>query len=182
MKFLVTVPLPTYARTEASSCLQFSGPGSDLSALLTGQETVDVWICDGDEATNDLVGRWLDHAPHVPKSMLVRDDAAIARLQDLLKGYGGGVAEAPRQTPEVSAKTWEESVLRDAEMLYARARSNADTQRVEANRLRVAACETTVVLVGAGIMNLMTALLVRNSRCSSLPLLPQLFTLGSPLF
>lgn len=175
MKFLVTIPLPTYSRASVSPCLQFSSPESDLSASLTGPEAVDVWICGGEEATRDRVDGWLNQALHVPKSMLVRDIAAIPRLKDLLKGHGGEVAEAPRPTPELSSKAWEESVLQDAEMLYARARANADAQKVQTNRPDIPARETTVVLVGAGIMNLMTARLVSDFRCPSPPFFPPRF-------
>ncbi|KAK4148576.1 FAD dependent oxidoreductase-domain-containing protein [Chaetomidium leptoderma] len=121
--------------------IHFSDASFDLSVPLTSPQTIDVWICNGEEVT----------ASHVPKSML-----------EYAKGRVFGMAAFPQMPAETSAKDWDESILRDAEMLYARARANAGTQRVDANATTNSqnARKTSVVLVGAGIMNLMAARLL----------------------
>ncbi|GAB0133347.1 hypothetical protein EsDP_00001759 [Epichloe bromicola] len=159
MKFLLTTQLSFFgAGTNQPTYIYFSDAESDLSIPLTSPETPDVWICHGQEVTGDLMDRWLSQACHVPKSMLVRDAASIPRLQDDAKGRVAQMAGFPKQTSHTSAKEWEESVLGDAEMLYARARANAGTQLVKVNRTETPAQK--VVLVGAGIMNLMAAQLL----------------------
>ncbi|GAP87847.1 putative FAD dependent oxidoreductase [Rosellinia necatrix] len=158
MKIFVTASLPSFhVRASQSTYFLFSDVHSDLLTPLTGPQAVDVWICNGEEVTGDLVERWVSQAPHVPKSMLVENAATIPRLQEYAKGRVAEVAGFPQRLPNVSAAEWEESVVRNAEMLYARARANAGTRRVSVNGTERHARETTVLLVGAGIMNLMTA-------------------------
>jgi hypothetical protein len=92
--------------------------------------------------------------------MLMQDAAIISRLQEYAKGRVAHMAGFPKQTPNTSTKEWEESILQDAEMLYARAHANAASKRVNANKMEKDAQKTTVLLVGAGIMNLMAAQLL----------------------
>jgi hypothetical protein len=71
-----------------------------------------------------------------------------------------------KKLPDMTAQEWEESVLRDAEVLYAQACSDASTRRIHISTVTKEARVTTVLLVGAGIMNLMTAhVLVANGYC-----------------
>jgi glycine/D-amino acid oxidase-like deaminating enzyme/folate-dependent phosphoribosylglycinamide formyltransferase PurN len=154
MKFLISTSFPSFrAMTNLSTCVHFCDPSSDLSAPLTSRETVDVWICNGEEVTNELMDRWLDQACHIPKSMLVGDTAIIPRLQEYANGRAVEIAGFPDQ--KYTTIQWEESILRDAEMLYARGRAHAGIQQLSV--MKEHDRKTTVLLVGAGIVNLMTA-------------------------
>ncbi|KAI2616099.1 nucleotide-binding domain-containing protein [Hypoxylon sp. NC1633] len=142
MKFLISTSFPSFhAVTNASTYVQFCDSGSDLSIPLTSPETVDVWICNGEEAHQ------------IPKSMLVEDASIIPRLQEYAKGRVVEIAGFPEE--ENATIQWEELILRDAEMLYSRARANTGVQRFDVTKDHDR--KTTVLLVGAGIMNLMTA-------------------------
>ncbi|KAL1796123.1 hypothetical protein ACET3X_006347 [Alternaria dauci] len=161
MKFLLTVRLRSlFSGKDQLSYAVFKDASSDLSIPLTSRETVDVWICNGDEVTSDLMDSWLAQACHIPKSMLVRDATSIPRLQEYANGRVAQIAKFSEQDPNASTKEWEISVLRDAEMLYARARANTGDLRANINRTNFHAKKNTVLLVGAGIMNLMTAQLL----------------------
>ena len=89
--------------------------------------------------------------------MLVQDETAISRLQEYAKGQVAEIAVFPKWAPGISKREWEELLLREAEMLYAKARSYAETQRLGTDTLQMHTSKSTVLLVGAGIMNLMTA-------------------------
>lgn len=164
MKFLVTVRLPFYGNgKKQSTYLLFRDAETDLSIPLNGPETIDVWICDGHEVTGDLMTQWLNQNSHAPKSMLVRDATAIPTLQSYVKGQAVQMEELPKQLPNQTTEEWQDSVLRRAELLYARAHANASTHRVNINRMKKHTRDTAVLLVGAGIMNLMTARLLAAS-------------------
>lgn len=164
MKFLVTAKLPFCEDgKKQSTYIIFSDAEADLSIPLTGPETVDVWICDGQEVTGDLMDQWLGQASYGPKSMLVQDATAIPILQSYAKGRVAQMEELPKQQPSQTIEDWKDSVLRAAEFLYARARANAGTHRVNINRAKKHVRDTSVLLVGAGIVNLMTARLLAAS-------------------
>jgi glycine/D-amino acid oxidase-like deaminating enzyme len=154
MKFLITASLPSFhAKTTPSPYIHFCDPSSDLAIPLTSPETVDVWICNGDEVTPDLLDSWLGRASHIPKSILVRDSALLPSLQEYSNGRVFEIA--PFLEQKDPATQWEESILRDAEMLYARSRAQAAIQPPKAPQAHDH--KPTVLLVGAGIVNLMTA-------------------------
>jgi glycine/D-amino acid oxidase-like deaminating enzyme len=154
MNFLITASFPSFSATaNLATHIRFCDASSDLSIPLTSPETVAVWICSGEEVTGELMDRWLGQACHIPKSMLVRDTAIIPRLQEYAKGRAVEMAGFPEQKHTTTG--WEESILRDAEILYARTRAHTGIQRL--NVLGDHDRKTTVLLVGAGIMNLMTA-------------------------
>lgn len=159
MKFLISTSFPSLrAMTTLSTYVHFCDPGSDLSIPLTSPETVDVWICNGEEVTSELMDQWLAEARHIPKSMLVGDTAIIPRLQEYAHGRVVEIAGFPEQNH--TTMQWEELILRDAEMFYARARAHAGIQRL--NVMKDHDSKTSVLLVGAGIMNLMTAELLTS--------------------
>lgn len=158
MRFFVTTTLPSLSSgTKPPSYIYLSNASVDVSLPLAGPQGLDVWICDGDEVTGDLIDQWLDQAPGTPKSMLVRDVNAIPRLQGYSKGRVAKISAFPEEQSGASTRERDESVLREAEMLYAQARANAGNRRANVDRLEAKGSKTTVVLVGAGIMNLMTA-------------------------
>ncbi|OTB04990.1 hypothetical protein M426DRAFT_11079 [Hypoxylon sp. CI-4A] len=154
MRFLITTDLPSFkAEADLSTYLHFADPSSDkLSIPLTSSQTVDVWICAGDEVTGELIDQWVGRASHIPKSILVKDGASIPRLQEYAKGRLVEIAEFPESKHK--GKSWEVSILREAELLYARARAQNGIQQ---NIIKNHDGKTTVLLVGAGIVNLITA-------------------------
>ncbi|KAJ9379541.1 hypothetical protein DTO063F5_7133 [Paecilomyces variotii] len=155
MKFLVSTRSSSFrAVANSSTFIHFCDPSSDdLSIPLTGPETVDVWICNGQEVTIELMNRWLGQASHIPKSILVEDPTAISRLQEYAEGRVVQISGFPQH--KTATIQWEESILQDAEMLYARARANTRVQ--QQNTMKDKDGKETVLLVGAGIMNLITA-------------------------
>lgn len=88
-----------------------------------------------------------------PKSILIRDATSIARLRELANSRGVHIETFPKQ--QYPTHLWEEAILRSAEMLYARSRAYTSMR----SHLMSSGLgrDMTVVLVGAGIMNLMTA-------------------------
>ncbi|KAK2592819.1 hypothetical protein QQS21_009487 [Conoideocrella luteorostrata] len=173
MKFLISVDLPCFRIvTNLSTHAHFCNPKSDLSAPLTDPDTtVDVWICNGEEVTQDLMNQWLDQGrPYYPKSMLIQDAAAIPRLQAYADGRVAQIDAFSQQKPGGLPEA--EVILRQAEMLYAigRAGSQAQAQaqagQAIASRPRHEPKQTAdVLLVGAGIINLMTAELLASKGC-----------------
>jgi glycine/D-amino acid oxidase-like deaminating enzyme/folate-dependent phosphoribosylglycinamide formyltransferase PurN len=154
MKFLISVSSPTFrGAVDVSPFAEVCDPGSDLSRPLTSSDTVDVWICNGKEVTSKLMDLWLDHARHILKSMLVEDATIIPLLQQYANGRVVEIVRLPEQKPVVSE--WEESILREAEMLYTRARSHAAIRQVR--EMTDMDSKKSVLLVGAGIMSLITA-------------------------
>ncbi|OHE97564.1 hypothetical protein CORC01_07179 [Colletotrichum orchidophilum] len=163
MKFLVTTDLLSIrAGTKKSTFISLHDPQSDLSTPSSSHDELDVWICDGKEINSDLMDQWLGQVRHSPKSMLVRDAEAIPRLWELAKGRVFQIAAFPEKTEGLSSKDWEEAILREAEMIYAKAHADTDTQRVSSNAKAkgLSTTQTSVLVIGAGIMNLMTAQLL----------------------
>ncbi|KAJ9300048.1 hypothetical protein DTO271G3_2165 [Paecilomyces variotii] len=155
MKFLVSTRSSSFrAAANSSTFIHFCDPSfDDLSIPLADPEAVDVWICNGQEATIELMNLWLSQASHIPKSILVEDPTAISRLQEYAEGRLVQTATFPEH--KTATIPWEESILREAELLYARARANTRVQ--QQNLMKDKDGKETVLLVGAGIMNLMTA-------------------------
>ncbi|KAK1675207.1 FAD dependent oxidoreductase-domain-containing protein [Colletotrichum godetiae] len=163
MRFLVTTTvLSIRGGTKKSTYISQHDPHSDLSAPFSSDDEVDVWICDGSEVTSDLMDQWVDHDSHNPKSMLVQDAKTIPRLREHARGRLLQIAAFPEHMEGLSKKEWEEAVLREAEMLYAKARADADTQRIHASIEAEGSSpsQTNVLLIGAGIMNLVAAQLL----------------------
>ena len=159
MKFLITANSPSFrSTTNESTYIRFCDPSSDISVPLISREPVDVWICNGQEVTSELLDQWLGQTPHIPKSVLVGDPASIPRLQEYSNAKDNVVTIAafPEQKHTTTIQ-WEESILRDAEMLYAHARARTRIQRPNATGDHAHNRKTSVLLVGAGIMNLITA-------------------------
>ena len=154
MKFLISTNIPLFrAVANESAHVHFCDPGPDLPMLFTSPQPVDVWICNGAEVTNELMELWLGRACHVPKTMLVEDAASLSRLQDYSKGRAAEIAPFPSECPP--GLPWAESTLRAAEMLFACTRAKREFQWEPVAKYH--GDRSSVLLVGAGIMNLMTA-------------------------
>ncbi|KAI9164091.1 Methionyl-tRNA formyltransferase [Paramyrothecium foliicola] len=161
MKFLLTTTLSSFrAGIGTPAYIHYSDAKSDLSVPLTSSETVDVWICDGEEVTGDLLDKWFSQASQTQKSMLVRDAGRIPRLQDYSKGRLAEISPFPEKTLGISGNDWEASVLSNAEMLYAKARAKLGAQKLKVGNARSNPQQTSILLVGAGIMNLLSAQLL----------------------
>ncbi|EEP80737.1 predicted protein [Uncinocarpus reesii 1704] len=155
MRFLVSTQIPSFrAVANSSTFIHFCDPSSDdLSIPLNDPEPVDVWICNGQEASTGLMNQWLSQASHITKSILVEDPTAIPRLQEYCKGNVVQIAGFPEF--KTATIPWEEFILREAEMLYSRARVKTTVHQQD--KLKVEDGKPSVLLVGAGIMNLITA-------------------------
>ena len=154
MTVLITTSLPSiHAEDNLPVHISFCDAKSDLSIPLTSAGTVDVWICNGEEVTSGLMDQWLGQACNVHKSMLVRDVTVIPRLQEYAKGRKVEMTGFPEQNGTVTE--WKESILEAANKLHTRTRADTGLQRLDV--LEGHDRKKTVLLVGAGIMNLMTA-------------------------
>ncbi|KAH6626504.1 FAD dependent oxidoreductase-domain-containing protein [Chaetomium sp. MPI-SDFR-AT-0129] len=161
MKFLTTASLPSFSLgTKRPSYIHFADVAFDLSIPLTSPQTVGVWICDGQEVTASLLDRWLSQAVNVPKSILVRDASAIPRLEELAKGRVAAISAFPAEVPSATPREKDEAILRAAEKLYAQAHANATAERSKVKPTIKNKEKPSVVLVGAGIMNLLTGKLL----------------------
>ena len=154
MKLLISTDVSAFREAAGErSFVRFCDPGPALCMPLTDPETITVWICHGREVTSDHMSLWLGQACQVPKMMLVKDVATIPRLQEYAKGRLANLAAIPpRLHPDLP---WAESILRTAEMLYAQAR--ADNELRSKDAIKSSDGKATVLLVGAGIVNLVTA-------------------------
>lgn len=154
MKILITYGIPLFQKvTNESIYVSFCDPSTDIYTSLTSSTSVDVWICGGEEVTSQLMNAWLDQASDKSKCMLVRDIVALLRIQSYARGRNAHIVGFPEQTPPTMP--FEESVLRYAEMLHVQTRlSNAAVQKTTPQHPEH---KETVQLVGAGIVNLITA-------------------------
>lgn len=84
----------------------------------------------------------------------MEDTVIIPRLQEYANGRVVEIVRFPEQKHTTTIQ-WEESLLREAEILCACTHTQTGTQWL--NLMRDHDHTTTVLLVGAGIMNLMTA-------------------------
>ncbi|KAK3675252.1 hypothetical protein LTR78_004762 [Recurvomyces mirabilis] len=159
MKFLVTSEAPGIDSLVRDLVhVNFCAPASDLSAALTGPETINVWICHGAEVTEELLDRWVNQARTTSKSILVEDSSVVSRLQTYSKGRLAEIVTFPPQYQPHSE--WAESLLRAGEMIYIRAHVSAPGPQRARETARMHGRK--VLLVGAGILNLITAELLAS--------------------
>ncbi|PLN81478.1 FAD dependent oxidoreductase-domain-containing protein [Aspergillus taichungensis] len=158
-----------------------------ILTTLTGPHPPDVWICHGKEVTPDLLARWVDRAPTMSKALLVvgggggggggGGDGDSAECVERLRGIVGkrvvivslsNCAEWEWQTGKQDEKGGDgdendkERILRAAEKLYARGRAQftlppTSSSSVSLLNSPAQKLKTKVILVGAGIVNLLTA-------------------------
>ncbi|KXH34675.1 hypothetical protein CSAL01_08677 [Colletotrichum salicis] len=134
MRFLVTtIVLSIHGGTKKSTYISLHDPHSGLSTPLSSDDEVD----------------WFDHGSQNPKSMLVQDVETMSRLREHPRGRLLQIAAFPEYMEGLSQKEWEEAVLREAEMLYAKPRADADTQRINVN-IKAEGCspsQTNILLI-----------------------------------
>lgn len=156
MKFLISTNVPKFRLVlgDGSSQVCFCQDNAGLAPQINGLEMIDVWICEGDEVTEELMDQWLDRDRNSPKTLLVHDATLIPDLENL---SGGRVAEIQAiSKQEQCESSWVVATLRAGEMLYARgcARRGAVHHKEVTPDHRT---KKTVLIVGAGIMNLVAA-------------------------
>lgn len=155
MKFLISTHVQKFRSVlgDDSSQVCFCQHNSGLAAQINGLDTIDVWICEGDEVTEELMDQWLDRNRNSPKTLLVHDAKLIPNLENLSRGRVAKIQAISKQ--EQCESSWVVSTLRAGEMLYARscARGAVDHKEVILDHRT----KMTVLIVGAGIMNLVAA-------------------------
>lgn len=171
--------ISTYARV-----LDPDDKNDDTTILttLTGPQPPDVWICHGREVTPDLLTHWVDKAPSMPKTLLVDGDGDgdgdVERLRDVaggrvvVAGFSNcaglsdcaGFSDRARSQREKQENKKDEvendkkeRILRTAEKLYAQGRAHFNSPSTTISLLNPPSPKTKVTLIGAGIMNLLTA-------------------------
>lgn len=160
MKLLVSTRVSTFRHvTGGASQVHLCEHVSNLASFLHGDGIggIDVWICEGNEVSEELLRLWLRQDQSSPRTLLARDPAHIPRLQQLAGGRVDIHATPPRQTRE---QAWTISTLQAAEKLHAQSWTRRTADQKKANP--GAAHQETVLLVGAGIVNLLTAELLAS--------------------
>ncbi|KAF2272259.1 nucleotide-binding domain-containing protein [Westerdykella ornata] len=155
MKFLVSTHVQEFRSVlgDDTSHVCFCQHHSGLSSQINGRDVIDVWICEGGEVTEALMDQWLDRNWNSPKTLLVNDAKFIPNLENLSKGRVAEIQAISKE--EQRASSWVISTLRKGEMLYARACARGPVQH---NGVTLDHdTKKTVLIVGAGIMNLVTA-------------------------
>ncbi|RAL13321.1 uncharacterized protein BO97DRAFT_433629 [Aspergillus homomorphus CBS 101889] len=154
MKFLISANVPKFRSVLGDESLQvsFCQDHSGLAAQINGPDAIDIWVCEKDEVTEELLEQWLGRDQDSPKALLVSDAKHIPELEKLLKDRVTEIQAVPKQENQ-SDSSWVVSTLQAGEMLYARGWARGALHHNE----NEPSADETVVLVGAGIMNLVTA-------------------------
>lgn len=124
-----------------------------LSACFQG-EVKDVWIAEGSEIEASHLRDWRRSKPYGPLNLMLRDIASIHGLSPLAKELDIQVHPFPIQNSH-TVEEWENEVFVMAESLHAEAVAAAARGLVTQSKLGID--RKKVVLVGAGIVNLITA-------------------------
>jgi D-amino-acid dehydrogenase len=154
MKVLISTDVQTFRSVlrDDTSHIYFCQHHDELGLHINGLDVIDVWICEGDEVTEELLDQWLDRSQDSPKSLLVNDTKLIPQLETLSKGRAAAVEAWPKR--EQSDASWVVATLRAAEMLYARAFARPSVHDDDSIS---GPTKTIVLIIGAGIMNLVAA-------------------------
>lgn len=149
MNILISVETSAFREVGGGSDrVCFCDTVTDIRSLL-GTLSVDIWVCGGDEVDSNLIRQWLSYNTAPSRLMLVRDAENIPRLQGYTDCKTVHIAEWPDRS--LKALSLYEQVLRHAEAQYAQTRRLIGVQQALSNRHGV------VILVGAGITNLINA-------------------------
>lgn len=156
MKFLISTEVQSFRSVFGDNYphVCFCEDKSGLDSHISGFDTINVWICEGDEVTQELMDMWLDRDTRSPKTLLLRDDKLIPHLESLSRGRAVEIEAAPKQDQHFSS--WLVATLRAGEMLHARAVTQCAVSHRKTSSTRDNA-QQTVLVVGAGIMNLIAA-------------------------
>ncbi|CAA9964187.1 FAD dependent oxidoreductase [Pyrenophora teres f. maculata] len=164
MMFLISTNVQSFRSVlgDDASTVRFCQHNSELGPHINGFDTIDIWICEGDEVTEELMNQWLASNRGSPKTLLVNDANLMRDLENLSRGRVDEIQAIQKENQSESA--WVLSTLRAAEKLYARQHVRHATHHKKAN-LDYNTNET-VLIVGAGIMSLIAAesLAIRGFR------------------
>ncbi|KAJ5259401.1 hypothetical protein N7478_012382 [Penicillium angulare] len=152
MKFLISTNVEKFRSVlgdHDASQVSFCQHDTAIAEQINGLYTINVWICEGSEVTEELLDQWLDRNRNSPKALLVHDTTLIPQLEKLFKGRAAKIQAISKQ--DDCDSSWVTSTLREAEMVYARGCARGASQSKESLPKK------TVLLVGAGIMNLVAA-------------------------
>jgi D-amino-acid dehydrogenase len=153
MKFLISTNVQEFRSVlgrDASKVL-FWEEKSGLALQSNGlKDGIDVWICEGNEVTEELMNQWLNHNRDSPKTLLVHDAKFIPTLENLSKGRVAEIQAIAKQEP-----SWVMSTLRTGEMLYARSYARSAVRHKEV--IPDHETKKTILIVGAGILSLVAA-------------------------
>lgn len=158
MKILITTPLTSATTLHPAKNLSYF-PNSEqhkeelFSAVRFGYP-LDIWIADGKEIDKSLLELWDSRGNKGSLSLLIRNSDLLSGIRELCAEFNILVAEFPKRGHRNEAE-WEEEVFRKAEDLYTTGLAS------EANKIVNTRPEDSsgrkVMLVGAGIVNLITA-------------------------
>ncbi|KAG4443874.1 hypothetical protein IFR05_000640 [Cadophora sp. M221] len=164
MRFLISTNVPNFRSVLGDDVAQisFCQQNSRLASQINGIDRIDVWICEGSEVTQALIDQWSARNQDSPKTLLVRNVNLISQLESLSMGRVEIQATPNKQQFQSS---WELSTLRAGEMLYARGCArrggggavNHKNEEIIHELDHNHATGKTVLVVGAGIMNLVAA-------------------------
>jgi D-amino-acid dehydrogenase len=153
MRFLVSTNVEQFhsvSRDDVFSQIHVCAHKTELASQLRGPEQVDVWICEGDEVTTELLTLWTARNEGSPSTLLVNNAEFIPHIESISRGRLSAIQALPKQ--EESISRWVFAALRQGEMLHVH--SCAATSTKKRFPVSVEGAQETVVLVGAGIMNL----------------------------
>jgi glycine/D-amino acid oxidase-like deaminating enzyme len=155
MKFLISTNVQIFRSVLGNdcSCICFCHHNAELSQHINGRDPVDVWICEGEEVTEELLEQWLSRDRGLPKSLLVNDIKLISNLESFSRGRLFQIQALPRYEQLESSRVV--SILRAGERLYARGYAQSVLRHGDITTNR--GTKRSVLIVGAGIMNLVAA-------------------------
>ena len=155
MKFFISTDSASFREVDDNPARMYLySSDQDLSIALSDAGPVDIWIAAGIEITENLMEQWLGATTDHAKSLLVKDASTVPRLRTYAGAHAVAIEAFPSQTDEFTVAC-AELALRAAELLYIRGKVRSEAQSL--GKVAHDSTETTVMLVGAGIVNLLTA-------------------------
>lgn len=153
MKFLISTNVHDFRSVlgdDASQVCFYEDKYGLAPQIHAVKDEIDVWICEGNEVTEELLNGWLGQDRNSPKILLIHDVKFIPHLENLSKGRVAEIQAISKQD-----SSWVVSTLREGEMLYARNCARSAVRHVDV--IPDHAKRRTVLIVGAGIISLVAA-------------------------
>ncbi len=163
MKILITTLLSSASALHPEKDLVYLPESSlnteDLLADFLLSHSYDIWIADGSEVNESLLNHWRSQNPDAFLSLVVRSKELVPEILKSANRLNILVAPFPDRN-SLTQEAWEEEVFKQAEALYTEGLA-AEAKRLVETR-PVNSSGKNVVLVGAGIVNLITAEFLAN--------------------
>lgn len=157
MRFLITTPLKGWKGHPLDAgfitYLPELDPTGDLCAEITGLESPDIWIADGKEILEKDLTAWRIRKPLEPLGIVLRDFSLLNKIQEWADRARITVIPFP-QFSNGNAAARMAGILHAGENLYARGLAGPGLELVQKSS---GSSGKKVVLVGAGIVNLVCA-------------------------